>query len=79
MGLAQVVGVDVQAHMLHVHIRRLARCALSERALLVDVVIVNKVLHRRWALVNLGVIVDHAAVLGAVEVVLLVVGHVRRR
>jgi len=79
MRLAQVVGVNVQAHVLHVYVGRLARGALAKRALLIDVVVIDKVLHRCGALVHLGVLVCHAGVLGTVEVVLLVVRNVRGR
>lgn len=75
--LAEIVGVNVHAHVLHVDIRRLAGRTLAERALLVHVLIVGKLLHRSRALIHLVVMVDHAAVFGAVEVVLLIVRRVR--
>ena len=78
MLLAEIVGVDVQAHVLHVDVRRLAGRTLAERTLLVHVLVVGKLLHRSRALIHLVVLVDHAAVFRAVEVVLLVVRNVRR-
>lgn len=77
MLLAEIVGVDVQAHVLHVDVRRLTGRTLTERALLVHVLIVGELLHRSRALIHLVVLVDHAAVFRAVEVVLLVVRRMR--
>jgi hypothetical protein len=75
--LAEIVGVDVHAHVLHVDVRRLTGRTLTERALLVHVLIVGKLLHRSRALIHLVVLVDHATVFRTVEVVMLVMRRVR--